>query len=156
MLFRYHETTGNPVEVVLVDLQMVQHTCITNDLVYAIYASTRTDLRKNYLDELLQIYYDTFNSICNSLACPTLPGFTMDLFKARFQKAKLAGYVFGVCILPMILKDDEEAINMEEMDPNKDIADLFKESIASESKHNALYNARILELTKELYEEGVI
>jgi thiamine kinase-like enzyme len=155
MLFRYDSSTGLPVEITLVDLQLAQHACITHDLAYIVYASTTTDFRKKYQDELLQLYFDTFNASCDTLKCSSLPGFTMNSFKARFHKAKVAGFMYGITILPFVLKEDDKTVDLEKMDPNKDLASMFQEGV-SENSCNAEYKKRILELTQELHEQGIL
>jgi len=154
MLFRYDEKTGEPLECVLLDLQMAQENCITVDLAYVIYASTREELRKIYMKELLQSYHDTFNEICSNLKCSTLPGFTMETLTSRLHYAKIIGFMIGVIVPAVALKDEDK--NMDEMGHDVNIEDMLLTGMNSSEEGNSVYRDRVLELSKELYNEGVI
>jgi len=154
MLFRYDEKTGEPLECVLLDLQIAQENCITIDLAYVIYASTDGELRKTYMGELLLSYHDTFNEICSNLKCSTLPGFTIETLKARLHYAKIIGFMIGVIVPAVTLKEKDE--NMEEMGHDVNMEDMLLTAMNSSEEGNSVYRDRVLELSKELYNEGVI
>jgi hypothetical protein len=156
MLFRYDANTGKPVEVILVDLQLVQETCLTTDLAYAIYASTRTELRKNHLDELLQLYHDKFVEICVGHGTPLLPGFTMNELKRRFQNAKIFGFSCATTCLPFMLKEEENAVDLEKSDSDMDMMNMMKEVCGGVNEANTVFRDRVLEVVQEMYDEGII
>jgi hypothetical protein len=155
MLFRYDSINERPLEVTLVDIQMAQESCLTDDLVYLIYASTRSVLRKNYLDEILQLYFDRFNEICVQLDTPTLPGFTMESLKAKFHRAKVLGFVFATMLLPIVLQDEDDALDLEKMDHEKDLMDMMHD-VRGDQNGSVIYRERVLELAQEMYDQGII
>ncbi|OXA51219.1 uncharacterized protein LOC110853579 [Folsomia candida] len=154
MLFRYDQDTGKPLEVVLVDLQAPQETCVVNDLEYVFHVCTTLALRRSHLDDLLQLYHDTFNDICTKFRTPTLPGFCMDSLRFRFHRAKLFGYYMALMGLPIMLNEGEVR-NMEDLEEWKDITDAFIEICADTAGTNRLVKERLIETTKGMIEDGV-
>jgi len=155
MLFRYDEESGLPVEVILVDLQIVFEGCPTFDLSYVLYASCRSDLRKAHLPSLLQLYVDTFNESCTKLRCPTLPNFSLETLSARFHRTLPQAFITASSLIPIMLKEEGKAVNLEEMDHSKDITELMETAMAHDGATGA-YKERVVELVQEMYDLGVI
>jgi len=153
-MFRYDPETGRPVEITLLDLQMPSEACVVNDLEYVVYASTDAELRKNHLDSLLELYHDEFNRHCKKLKVETLPGFTVGELKFRFERAKLLGFFMASMGLPIMLKEEEKAVNLEDIDANADIGEIFTNMTSSGD--NSVFRRRLLEVTRDLYEQGII
>jgi len=155
MLFRYDETTGRPVEVILVDLQIVYEGCPSVDLGYVLYASCRAALRKAHLPTLLQMYVDTFNDTCAKLRCPTLPNFSLETLAARFHRTLPQAFITASMLIPIMLKEEGKAVNLDEMDPSKDISELMETAMTADGQSGA-YNERVVELVQEMYDLGVL
>src|SRR5579863_6982627 len=105
MLFKYDSSTGKPTNAMLLDLQIVDETCPTHDLLYLMFESTDSQFRKNYTNEILNLYVGSFNANCNVLKCPTLPGFSLEALKFRYHRGKLLGYYMANICLPMDLQE---------------------------------------------------
>ncbi|OXA50876.1 hypothetical protein Fcan01_14444 [Folsomia candida] len=153
MLFRYDPGTGKPVEVILIDLQKPGEACVMTDLQYIFYLSTTLEFRRKYLDDLLQLYHDTFNGVCAKLRTPTLPGFCMDSLRFRFHRAKLFGYYMAMMGIPMILKEGE-ATDWEDMEGDKDVKKAFIELCSGAGTNNTV-KERLIEVTREMMEDGI-
>lgn len=152
MLFRYDPKSGKPLEIVLVDLQLPQESCVVNDLEYVFFVCTSLEFRRKHTDTLLQLYHDTFNGICDKFETPTLPGFCMDSLRFRFHRGKLLGYYLAMMVLPIILKDGN-VTNMEDIEQSKDIAEAFIDICKADE--NALLKGRLIEVMKGMIEDGV-
>ncbi|XP_021957427.2 uncharacterized protein LOC110853466 isoform X2 [Folsomia candida] len=155
MLFKYDQATGKPLEVVLVDLQMPQESCVINDLQYVIFACTRLKLRQLHLDELLQLYHDTFNGVCALTKTPTLPGFCMDSLRFRFHRSKFLGYFMAIMVLPIMLKEEENAVNLEELPEGEDFTEIFA-NLSTDMGGNTIFKERLIEVTKGMIDEGIL
>jgi len=155
MLFRYDEATGRPVEVILVDLQMVFEGCPTFDLSYVLYASCRSELRKAHLPSLLRLYVDTFNDSCAKLRCPTLPNFSLETLSARFHRILPQAFITASMLIPIMLKEEGKAVNLEEMDHSKDITELMETAMTQDGTTGA-YKERVVELVHEMYDLGIL
>lgn len=155
LLFRYDSTTGQPLEVIMVDQQLVHETCIVNDLIHAIYISTDLKFRKNHLNDLLSIYYNEFNRICTTLKVPTLPGFSEKELSKRFHRAKLFAFFISVAELPFVLKNQAELSDLEKVEVGKTASDMMMD-ICQGFKGNQLLRSRLLELGQELFDDGII
>lgn len=154
MLFRYDATTGKPLEIALVDLQLSHETCVIHDLQYLFFVSTTSEFRRNHIDDLLLLYHDTFNNVCAKLRTPTLPGFCMDSLQFRFHRAKFFGYYIAMMVLPVSLSVGEIA-DMENMEEGKDITEAFVEQFCDFTRPNELLKGRLCEITREMIADGV-
>ncbi|OXA51218.1 uncharacterized protein LOC110853464 [Folsomia candida] len=154
MLFRYDPATGKPLEIVLVDLQMPRETCVVNDLEYVFHVCTTLALRRAHLDDLLQLYHDTFNGVCAKLRTPTLPGFCMDSLRYRFHRGKFFGYYMAMMGIPLMM-NDAEVSNLEDMDEDKEIGEAISEMIA-DVRGSPRIKDRLIQVTKGMMEDGVL
>jgi len=143
------------VEVKLIDLQMAVEGCLTIDLLGVIYSSTDTEFRKKYLEEMLVFYADTFQEICDSCKCKVPPGFNLENLKERFHRGKVVGLIFGLAMFPLILKDDEATVDLEDVDESKDFSEMLETTGGNEIMNPAVIK-RLVEFVEEMHEEGVI
>uniref|UniRef100_A0A1B6FFN8 CHK kinase-like domain-containing protein n=1 Tax=Cuerna arida TaxID=1464854 RepID=A0A1B6FFN8_9HEMI len=68
LMFKYN-SEGKPSEIRLLDFQMMRCGSPANDLVFFIWSSANDDVRTNRLDELFQIYVESFNRNLEQLNC---------------------------------------------------------------------------------------
>lgn len=149
MLFKYDPETGKPYDIILVDLQLAKETCVVNDLVYVFYACTDLQLRRQHTQELLQLYHDTFNEICDLMKIPTLAGFNMDSLQFRFYRAKPLGYYIATLCLPIILKEETNVVNSQKSETSDTLRDMFG------SQSNPILKKRLTGVTTEMIEDNV-
>jgi len=155
LLFRYNKSGNKPEEIVLIDLQMVREACPTMDMVYVLYSSTDSEFRKKHLDEMLELYHDEFLRNCSLLDVEPLPGFSVEELKRRFHVSKILGYCLAIMVLPIMLKDAADVMDLEKMKEGSGLDDMFN-TLAENAGSNKAYSRRITEMARELYEEGVL
>lgn len=162
MLFKYNKS-NKPIACCLVDLQCARESCIMADIVYFIFTSTDTDFRKQYLDEMLNWYYERFLHYCDHLKVSPFSGFSLENFRRKFHRSKIFGFLFSCLCLPIILQRPETTVNMDSLDVNEneggnageDFAAMFQKLGRDEDDNNLLRD-RFSKLLTELLEEGVI
>ena len=144
----------------LVDLQFFREGCPLTDLVYMFYTSTTYDIRKNHMEQLMQLYHDEFIGVCKQFDVPPPSGFTFAKLMKKLRRAKVQGLLSGTFILPIILsesmkmddlKDEKAAENNE----SEDISEVFKRLVET-AKSNVVMNERFSDILKELVEEGIL
>jgi len=154
MLFKYDPETKKPISIVLVDLQMPSESCVTNDLQYVMSSSTHASLRKECLDELLQLYHDKFNHYCKLLRTESLPGFSIDSLRYRFHMSKPFGWFMASMVLPLTLKEEENCVNLEDLAEDVDLIEAMS-NISGGGSTNSVFKVRITELATDMYNDGV-
>lgn len=141
----------------LIDFQLTREGCPTIDLVYLLYTSTTVDFRRKHLEQTLTLYHDQFAKVCKTLGVEALPDFGVSTLKRKFHRSKVIGFMMAVTTFPMMLREDKKNVNnLEHVDNNVEMEDMFLEAFAEGAGGSALYKTRILEIAEELYEEGVI
>ena len=91
--FRYNEN-NEPEEVMLLDLQICRITSLGIDLNHTIYSSTTEPMRRQYLIQMLQDYYEVFSeTVKNS---ETKMPFTIEELREEFVRKNMFGYTFGI------------------------------------------------------------
>jgi len=152
MLFRY-DSNQNPIETVLLDLQLYREACPTTDLVYFLYSSTTVAVRKPHMETLLRTYYNQFDKLCRLMNCQPLPGWSYENLKLRLRRSKIFGFSLAVPILSVVLKPPNEATDLDSCEG--DMSEMFASVMQGRDKNVRLRN-RIVEIATELYEDGVL
>lgn len=84
--------------------------------------------------------------------CKTLPGFSWATLKRRMKRAKTFGFVLGMMICTMILKPQEEMVELDSIEG--DLNEIFTTTLEGGEK-NELLKERAVETAKEFYELGI-
>lgn len=95
MLFKYDES-GRPISMKIVDFQLTVYDYGVNDLIFFIISSSRKDVLDDHLDDMIDLYYDSFVECLGSLGADT------KLFpKSKFleQLNQCAPIKFNQCIM---------------------------------------------------------
>ncbi|XP_046683679.1 LOW QUALITY PROTEIN: uncharacterized protein LOC124369670 [Homalodisca vitripennis] len=132
MMFKYDEKEKVK-EIRLLDFQLLRYGSPANDLVWFIWSSVSHDVRRNRLEDLYQIYVETFNCKLREFRCEDV---TLDYshFKEEIDKlSTLALYIVAafpifnsekavVDLSPFFLKEneDEEALKIYKSYYNED------------------------------------
>jgi hypothetical protein len=61
----------------------------------------------------------------------------------------------AVLLLPIFLKEEEKAVNMEEMKTGKDLAESLQ-GFVKLSEKNDIFKQRLVEVTQEMIDEGLL
>lgn len=95
MLFKYDES-GRPINMKIVDFQLSIYDYGVNDLIFFLISSSRKEVLDDYLDDMIDLYYDSFIECLRSLSVDT------GLFhKSKFmeQLNQCAPIKFNQCIM---------------------------------------------------------
>jgi len=132
ILYRYEN--GKPVEVCLLDLQMVRYSSVGIDLNYFLFTSFNGPVRRNNLDIFLETYLNAYKScLPPNKTC----GFTLQELRTEFEKNKMYGLVMSLIILPLIVSTGDEV---------PDFNDVTDENMAEKTEE---YNKDRLTLMKK-------
>ncbi|CAL4091439.1 unnamed protein product, partial [Meganyctiphanes norvegica] len=156
IMFRYDEE-NNPVEAMLVDLQMIKQTSPALDLHYFLYSSFNGFERVKYFDKFLSAYYNAFS---NTLKAGEIdPPFTLKELHEEFQRTQLFGCLTCLFLVPVVLADEKDIIDVEKVSEEK-LHIYRKERQATlldmASREGSLLKARFLETFDEMLEHGII
>ncbi|CAG7722643.1 unnamed protein product [Allacma fusca] len=166
MMFRYDEKTNRPVEVVFLDFQLCRQGDPFCDVSYTLYSSGGPNLRPKHLESMLHVYYDTFTDICRTLQVPPLPAWSWEEVNRRFHRAKIFGGIHVVMFLPIMLKNVDELVNLDEsadliereglpVDGVKNFSKLISQMSATE-KSNPPLEYRMKEVMEDLSNDGIL
>lgn len=139
MMFR-NDTEGNPLEVVLLDLQFCNYTTPAIDLYYFFYTSTNDEIRQNCFEELMQYYYNHFSDYTKRLGCtkkiPTLHEFQQHLLKKMF-------FAVHSCIVPLPIAINEITIDadFEGLTGGDERTKQFKRTVMANAEYHKILKA---------------
>ncbi|XP_045586387.2 uncharacterized kinase-like protein D1044.1 [Procambarus clarkii] len=155
VLFRY-DNKGAPVEVMLLDLQVVRRSSPAADINYLLYTSLTGDIRKPNLDTFLSKYYNSFHSVLQE-AKMDMP-FTETWLLQEFREKNLVGALFAMMLVPMVLFEPEDVPDMSGDDKSdlEDIMNDFMKKGLEMIDTNPLMKPRFLAVFDEMMEVGII
>ncbi|ROT67693.1 uncharacterized protein [Penaeus vannamei] len=149
LLFRYN-TEGNPVEVRLLDLQLVRQASLAIDLNFFLYTSLDGPTRRSNMTCFLDTYYDCFKSVIES-AQRDMP-FTRAAFKQEFIDKHMYGFLFAIFIIPLSVCNSDQLPKGLTDSFGKKQENLMLEMLDS----NPLFKPRFLALFDEMMEDGIV
>ncbi|XP_076066049.1 putative oxidoreductase dhs-27 [Oratosquilla oratoria] len=100
LLFRY-DSGGTPVDIRLVDLQIVRASSITTDLNYFFFTSPSGEVRRKNMDLFLHTYYDTLEDVVRAGGLQL--DFTFEDFCEEYERRCLYGITYGLIITMMAM-----------------------------------------------------
>ncbi|KAF4518076.1 hypothetical protein B566_EDAN009620 [Ephemera danica] len=101
MMFK-HDKEGKPVDVKLLDMQIIRYSPPSRDLLYFLYTSTSRKFRLNHEKEILQTYVDAFNAA----ACTTPDLMTFESLFSEYDKSRMFGLAIAMNMRPLITRQD--------------------------------------------------
>lgn len=149
---RYNDD-GEPVEVMLVDVQVTRFSSPTTDLNYMLYTSVSGDVRRLHLDTFLDVYHNTFTTIMESNGMDMI--FTRSEILQDFRDKNVLGLLFAVALVPFMLSEPEETLDMDLPDLDAFLNDANESALQSIVAHPQL-KPRFLEIFHEMMETGLI
>ena len=93
----------------LLDRQASTHSSLATDLNCFMYSSLTGEVRQPNLDAFLSTYYDTFMKVLQQGGLE--PPFTQTQLLEEFRDLKVAGTIFGMLLLPLVVVDAEDAVD---------------------------------------------
>ncbi|XP_068235963.1 uncharacterized kinase-like protein D1044.1 [Palaemon carinicauda] len=154
VLFRYDED-GNPVEVMLIDLQLSRVASLATDLNYFMMTSLIGEVRKTNEQLFLKAYSQKLNSMMSS-AGKRLP-FTFDDIVREFRRKHEYGLIFAVLIGYITVAPKEEIPDFHEI-KEEDIPKMveeFKDKTLELIRKNPLLKSQFLATFEYMLEYGV-
>ncbi|XP_060532510.1 uncharacterized protein LOC132705721 [Cylas formicarius] len=152
-MFKYDTTDftkSSPTKVVMLDFQISKLASPVLDLAYHICAVIAPTDSAN-LKELLGIYYRSLSDYLRQLGSNPDIAFPYSSLIEQWRKYSLIGIFFVGMVLPIILLDKSDAMNVEDFDENT-FMDLTKKV---QGKHKTQLNERIIAAFRLVLEEKV-
>ncbi|KAK3863019.1 hypothetical protein Pcinc_031168 [Petrolisthes cinctipes] len=155
-VFRYN-SSGAPVEVILVDLQIMRRVSLGIDLTYFLYGSFNGPDRQNNLKDFLDMYYSSFSSVLEAGDYPV--PFTRQELEQEFRNKMKYGCLVGMFLVPIVLAEEEDTtdfINLTEdniEEYNRDRKEMMENMVG---RKDGLVRPRLLDMFDEMIEAGII
>ncbi|XP_045586401.1 uncharacterized protein [Procambarus clarkii] len=143
LLFRYNKD-GDPVEVMLLDLQLNRVASPATDLNYLLYTSLHGNDRKANWRDFLSSYYDTFQGVMEAGGID-MP-FTLEELHQEVRDKMEYGLLFGTMSVTIQLgkaEDFPDMINMKEEDVPK-MFEKFRQKTIKMMENNKIFRSRFL------------
>ncbi|XP_055698644.1 uncharacterized protein LOC129799061 [Phlebotomus papatasi] len=102
-LFKYDEKTGKPIHCIPIDLQFSYYTSPAHDLQYFLNSSPKLEVRENYREKLLRIYYEAFTETLENVKHKNIP--TFDDLLEEMRKREIYGFFTMANVLPVVLME---------------------------------------------------
>lgn len=145
-----YNAEGKPVEVMLLDLQLIRQASLAIDLNFFLYTSLDGHTRRSNITSFLDTYYECFKSVIES-AQRDMP-FTQEAFKQEFVDKHLYGFLFAIFIIPLsVCRSDQLPKGLTDSFGKKQ-ENLMLDMLDS----NPLFRPRFLALFDEMMEDGII
>ncbi|XP_064077472.1 uncharacterized protein LOC135195038 [Macrobrachium nipponense] len=159
VLFRYDEE-GNPVEVMLVDLQVSRVSSFATDLNYFLMTSLTGEVRQENEHLFLKAYTEKLASLMSSAGKKNnkkKTPFTFDEILGEYRRKHEYGLIFAVMIVFIIVAPREEIPDfhdMQEEDIPKVVEEMKEKSIKM-IKTNPLFKSRFLATFDYMSDKGI-
>nr|XP_045586386.1 uncharacterized protein LOC123748238 isoform X3 [Procambarus clarkii] len=151
LLFRYSEE-GEPVEVMLLDLQLNRVASPATDLNYLLYTSLHGNDRKANWRDFLSSYYDTFRGVMEA-GGRDMP-FTLEELHQEYRDRMEYGLLFASMSVSVMLRESSDipdVINMKKEDIPKFMEEGRQKTI-NMMENNPQFRSRFLALFGEFIE----
>ncbi|XP_035775515.1 uncharacterized protein LOC118457780 isoform X1 [Anopheles albimanus] len=136
LLFKY-DSTGTPVDAVLLDFQYCCYGTPMIDFCYLFYTSARDNIRQTCFDELLQFYHGELVDCARRLEChrklPTLYQFQQQSLRKLFY-AVYSSFI----ALPVHMNENTENADFEALMGDDERAKCYKQTIVSNINYGSI------------------
>jgi len=153
ILFRYEN--GKPVEVCLLDLQMVRYSSVGIDLNYFLFTSFNGPVRRNNLDTFLETYYNAYK---NCLPPNKTCHFTLQELRTEYKKNRMYGLVMSLMILPLIVRTGDDVPDFSDVtDENMaEKQEEYKKEILDAMTNHPVFQPRFIGIMDDIIEAGIL
>lgn len=149
LMFRYDDDDDEtPVEVAVIDLQMVRMASPGTELSNLFYTSLDNHVRKPNLEAFLKAYYASFAA--TMAACGADVPFSFEELEKEYKKRLKYGLYFAIMDVPMILTDATD------VPLGEDFLQRWRQKGKESLPQNPLIKSRFLSTFDEMLSEGVI
>ncbi|KAK3873165.1 hypothetical protein Pcinc_021802 [Petrolisthes cinctipes] len=153
VLFRYNDD-GEPVEVMLLDLQINRLSSPATDLIYLMYTSLNGEVRIPNLNTFLDTYYDTFNTVMEAAGMDMI--FTRSELLKEFRSMNVLGAIYAMAVVPFVLCEPEDTPDMDKAENIDEILMEVKEKTLVALNKYPLMKPRFLSIFDEMMDLGLI
>lgn len=152
MLFscRYNEE-GQPVEVMLLDLQICRLSSLAIDLNYFIFSSIPRSERKN-LEEYLSLYHSSFMQVMAAGGCDA--PFSREELSQEFKKKNTYGFMYASILIPILVAEAQDVLDFDSATDgrSKDFVEELKQNAMKMLASNQLLKPRLKDLFDDIVE----
>jgi hypothetical protein len=117
----YREENGIPVELRLLDWQIMRYCSPVCDLMYYLFSCTVKTLRDSHYESFLDVYYKSLSSFLARLGSDPAKVFPRSVLDEHLKKFGKFGLAMAIMVLPIFTSNPEDTPDMDE------IAEKFKE-----------------------------
>jgi Ecdysteroid kinase-like family len=103
LMFKIDPVTDKPMEIKMIDFQIVRYAPLGRDLLYFMYMCTSCEFRKKYENDLIKMYVKAFNDNCVEMGRDERV--TFDEFYEEYDKARMYGLIMAVSVRHMVYVD---------------------------------------------------
>ncbi|KAK4314063.1 hypothetical protein Pmani_014625 [Petrolisthes manimaculis] len=153
VLFRYNDD-GEPVEVMLLDLQINRFSSPATDLIYLMYTSLNGEVRIPNVNTFLDIYYDTFNTVMEAAGMDMI--FTRSELLKEFRSMSVLGAIYAMMVVPFMLLEPEDTPDMDKAENMEELLLEVKQKTMAALDNNPLIKPRFLSVFDEMMNIGII
>ncbi|XP_055677686.1 uncharacterized protein LOC129786593 [Lutzomyia longipalpis] len=107
-LFKYDEVTGKPIDTIFVDLTYSHYTSPANDVQYFLNTSPKNEIRESRREDLIRVYYASFERTLSDLNHRVIP--TFDDLLVEMRKKEMFGFMSAIFILPLVLMERQSPL----------------------------------------------
>ncbi|XP_042218372.1 uncharacterized protein LOC121863698 [Homarus americanus] len=153
LLFRYNEV-GDPVEVILLDLQMNRVASLATDLNYLLYTSLHGKDRKAHVYDYLASYYEAFTKVMEAGGKDST--FTLPELHQEYKNKQEYGVIFGLFTVGVMLAEGNDIPDMDEFKEVEipKLMEVLRQRTHELIESNPLFRSRFLAVFDEMNEEG--
>ncbi|KAG7177250.1 putative Ecdysteroid kinase-containing protein 15, partial [Homarus americanus] len=147
---------GDPVEVMLVDLQLNGVASLANDLNFFLHSSLHGNDRKINLQNFLTSYYYTFTKVLEAGGEAT--PFTLQELHQEYMNKLEYGVLFSTMGVTMMFSEGSDTLDLDAMKTNEDVKRVMEEWQVTTIKMmdtNPAFRSRFLASFDELVEQGL-
>ncbi|XP_045586396.1 uncharacterized protein [Procambarus clarkii] len=155
VLFRYNEE-DDPVDVMLVDLQLNRVASAATDLNYLLYTSLHGNDRKANWRDFLSSYYDTFKDVMEA-GGRDMP-FTLEELHQEYRNKMEYGLLFATMTVSAMMCESNDIPDFNNL-KEEDIPKFMEESrqmTLSMMKDNPLFRSRFLAMYDEMLKQDLV
>ncbi|XP_063588142.1 uncharacterized protein LOC134765417 isoform X2 [Penaeus indicus] len=153
-LFRYN-AKGEPIDVMMLDLQCCQKGSLAADLLMLIYLSISTESRRHNLDLFLQEYLSSFSATVTAGGLPS--PFTLEELREEYNAKFIYGALMGAVFIPVVIGDAEDTPDYSQVDDDMGkFLDERRKQVLDMLNRNPLLRERMCGLFDDCIEKGVV
>ncbi|XP_052890996.1 uncharacterized protein LOC128299163 isoform X2 [Anopheles moucheti] len=153
MMFRYEE--GKPQEIILFDWQVMRYVTPVQDIVYFIFCCTDEEFRREYYEEMLDIYYRSLSTMLAKLQHDVKELFPRSAFDEQLRVFGRYGILMGMFLVPMMCTRNEELPDIEALAHKMAESQQLNESFFKTTESNQeTYAKRIRAVVKDCIRYG--